>query len=191
MRERHQGSVRWATPPTHPTLPPRSESPLFSTALLALVLVVSPAHAGKKKDAAPPPPPVPAAPAAPAIDPAFEADIRRLLAATGAAAMGQQVMDQMITTMAPMAPQLPPKFWDEVRAEFRADGLIDLIVPIYAKHLGHEDVKALITFYESPAGKKLIAAQPALVAESMQVGQAWGEGVAQRVVAKMQAQQPQ
>lgn len=165
---------------------------MFSTFVLALALAVSPAHAGKKKDA--PPPPVPAAPAAapaaPTVDPAFEADIRALLKATGAGSMGVQMMDQMITSLQPMAPQLPATFWDEVRTEFNAEELINLVVPIYAKHLTHEDVKGLIAFYESPVGRKMIAVQPALMAESMEVGQAWGQEIAMRVVAKMQSQPP-
>ena len=161
---------------------------MFSTFALALVLAISPAHAGKKK--APPPPPVPEAPAAPAVDPAFEVDIRALLKATGAGSMGVQMMDQMITSLKPMAPQLPGAFWDDVRAEFNADELVNLVVPIYAKHLTHEDVKGLISFYESPVGRKMIAVQPVLMAESMEVGQAWGQEIALRVVAKMQGQAP-
>jgi len=127
-------------------------------------------------------------PAAAPIDPAFEKDIRQLLAVTGAAAMGEQVMDQMIGSMKPMAPQLPDTFWTQLRVEVTGDSLIELVVPIYAKHLSPDDVKALITFYESPAGKKLIAVQPAITAESMEVGQAWGQEVAMKVVTKMQAQ---
>ncbi len=161
---------------------------MVSSTLLALFLIAAPAHA--KKPAPPPPAPVaaPAAPAAAPIDPAFEQDIRQLLAATGAAAMGEQVMDQMIGSMKPMAPQLPETFWTELRVEVTGDSLIELVVPIYAKHLNPEDVKALLAFYESPAGKKLIAVQPAITAESMEVGQAWGQAVAMKVVAKMQAQ---
>ncbi len=167
---------------------------MFTTVALALLLAVSPAYAGKNKPA-PEPAPVAAAPAAApaasAIDPAFEKDIRTLLAVTGAAAMGEQAMDQMIASLAPMAPNLPQAFWDDVRKEFNGEGLIELVVPIYARHLTRDDVKALITFYESPVGKKLVAAQPAIVAESMAAGQIWGQDVGMRVAAKMQAQAPQ
>ncbi|MES2645172.1 MAG: DUF2059 domain-containing protein [Myxococcota bacterium] len=162
---------------------------MISTAVLALLLAVSPAHAGKKKDAAPSPPPVAAAPAAPAIDPAFEADIRALLLATGAGSMGIQMMDQMMVSLKPMAPGLPDAFWDGVKSEFKADELINLVVPIYARHLSHDDVKALIAFYQSPAGKKMIQVQPMIMSESMEVGQAWGQQIAMRVVTRMQAEQ--
>ena len=161
---------------------------MVSSALLALLLAAAPAHAKKP---VPPPPAAAAAPAVPAaapIDPAFEKDIPQLLAVTGAAAMGEQVMDQMLASMKPMAPQLPDTFWTQLRVELTGESLIELVVPIYAKHLSPEDVKALIAFYESPAGKKLIAVQPAITAESMSVGQAWGQEVAMKVVAKMQAQ---
>lgn len=163
------------------------EFTMFSAVALALLLAVSPAYAGKKK-APPPEPPPAAAPAEPPIDPAFEADIRKLLAVTGAGALGQQVMDQMFTALKPMAPALPPEFWDDVKKEMNADELVELVVPIYARHLTHEDVIALVAFYETPVGKKMIAVQPALVAESMQVGQAWGVKVGAKLVEKIQAQ---
>lgn len=126
------------------------------TFLLALLFAASPAHAGKKKDAAPAPPVV-TAPAAPTIERALEADIRKLLVATGAGSIGIQMMDQMMVSLKPMAPGLPDAFWDGVKAEFKADDLIDLVVPI--------------------------------MAESMQVGQVWGQQIAMRVVAKMEAEQ--
>jgi len=160
---------------------------MIGTVILALLLAVTPAHAGPKK--APVPPPVATAPADPTIEPAFEADIRRLLIATGAGSMGVQVMDQMMVSLKPLAPGLPEAFWDGLKAEFKSDDLINLVVPIYAKHLSHDDVRALLTFYESPIGKKMIAVQPAVMAESMQVGQAWGQEIAMRVVSKMQAEQ--
>ncbi|MDP2308981.1 MAG: DUF2059 domain-containing protein [Pseudomonadota bacterium] len=160
----------------------------FCLLALAVLLAASPAQAGKKKDPAPPPA-APAAPAAPTIDPAFEADIRKLLIATGAGTMGIQMMDQMLVSLKPMAPGLPDAFWEGVKSEFKSDDLINLVVPIYARHLSHDDVRALIAFYESPAGRKMIEVQPAIMAESMQVGQVWGQEIAMRVVARMEAEQ--
>lgn len=157
--------------------------------ILALLLAVSPAHAGKKKDAPPPPPPAVEAPARAAIDPAFEADIRKLLEMTGSAALGQQVMDQMLSSFQTSMPGMDPTFWADLKKEMDANELVELIVPIYARHLTHDDVKQLIGFYDSPVGRKLISTQPAITAESMQVGQQWGQEVGMRVMTKIQSQQ--
>ena len=159
--------------------------------VLAALLTISPASAGPRKKAETAPPPPVAVAAAPAIEPAFEADIRRLLEITGSAALGKQALDQMLVSLRPMAPQLPESFWTELAAEIDANQLVELTVPIYAKHLTHDDVKGLIAFYESPVGQKMTAVQPAINAEAMAAGQLWGQEVGARVMAKIMAQQGQ
>jgi hypothetical protein len=63
-----------------------------------------------------------------------------------------------------------------------------MLVPIYDRHLTHADVTSLIEFFQSPAGKKLVSVQPEIMKESMQVGQAWGEKLANEVTAELQKQ---
>ena len=65
-----------------------------------------------------------------------------------------------------------------------------LTIPIYQKHLTQEDIAALNKFYDSPAGKKMIKVQPLIMQESMAVGQAWGQKIAQEVINKYQAEKP-
>ena len=91
---------------------------------------------------------------------------------TGAANAGQQVMDQMMASVRPMAPWLKQDFWDGKGAEMDADERVELIIPSYAAHLTRPELAQLIVFYESPVGKKLIAEQPEMLAESMVAGQA-------------------
>ena len=155
---------------------------MMSYVFIALLLI-SPAWAGKKKGE---PPPVAPVPAAPAIDPAFEADIRRLLEASGAGALGAQVMEQMLVAFRPMAPEGPESFWIELKAEMDPTQLVELTVPVYARHLSHADVKDLLVFYESPIGRKMLVVQPAITADSMAVGQAWGQEIGARVVQRLQ-----
>src|SRR5207247_9223748 len=51
--------------------------------------------------------------------------------------------------------------------------LIDLSVPIYQRNLSDDDLDELTRFFTSPVGKHFIDKQPAIVEESMQVGQEW------------------
>lgn len=157
----------------------------MSGLLLSLLLAVAPAHAGKKSTPPAAEPVAAAAPAAPALDPAFEADIRKLLELTGAAAMGQQMMDQMMASMKPMMGGAGDAFWEDFRKEVDANELVNRIVPVYAAHLTHDEVKQLIVFFESPVGRKLVAEQPAMMQESMLIGQQWGAEVAERVITRM------
>lgn len=115
-------------------------------------------------------------------------DIRRLLDLTGAGSLGAQVMDQMLGSFKQAHPAVPAKFWDDLRQELNVGQLTELVVPIYDRHLSYDDVKQLVAFYESPAGRKLISVQPQIVAESMQAGQEWGRAAAERILQRMKEQ---
>jgi uncharacterized protein len=60
---------------------------------------------------------------------------------------------------------------DAVFKDFPIDEMIDAMVPIYQKHLTKSDLDAIIGFYSSPVGQKLLKEQPAMMAEGMQAGQ--------------------
>lgn len=54
------------------------------------------------------------------------------------------------------------------------------ITGLYAAHFTLADLDQMIAFYRSPAGKKLVALSPLIIQQSMSLGQAWAEGVADR-----------
>jgi uncharacterized protein len=118
---------------------------------------------------------------------ARHADIRKLMVLTGAGELGVQTAHQMLQALRPMVPEAPESFWQELAARIRPDDLVDMVVPIYAKHLDAKDVKDLIAFFESPAGRKLTKAQPAILQESMAAGQVWGRRIAEDIVRQAQA----
>lgn len=110
-------------------------------------------------------------------------DIRRLLSITNSEKLGVQIMDAMIDQLEGLAPS---DFWDEFQKEADPQGLIDLIVPIYDKHLSHEDIKGLIAFYEGPLGQKFTQIMPQIADESMAVGQKWGMELGMKIEDKLQ-----
>jgi hypothetical protein len=63
-----------------------------------------------------------------------------------------------------------------------------MVVPIYDKHLSEQDIKSVIAFYETPAGKRFVKVLPQLTQESMVAGQKWGMALAQKVVDRLQKQ---
>ncbi len=121
--------------------------------------------------------------------PASEKSIREFMDVTGSGELGIQVMNQMIPSLKQLAPDAPDSFWDDFRKEVSADELISLIVPVYQKHFTEDDMKALIAFYKSEAGKKYVSKLPAISQESMQLGQNWGQQLAQKVLQKYSAEQ--
>ena len=48
------------------------------------------------------------------------------------------------------------------------EGMIDDVVPVYQKHLSKVDVDAMIVFYSTPTGKKIMREMPAMMTEGMQ-----------------------
>ena len=56
---------------------------------------------------------------------------------------------------------------DGVFQELVLDDLIRDVVPVYQRHLTRGDVQAIIAFYSSPAGRKILREQPAMIRESM------------------------
>jgi hypothetical protein len=121
---------------------------------------------------------------------AKEADIRRLLNLMGAGKVGAQMMDQMFSTIRnSMEQRVPAKVWDELVAEFKAefgpDTLIELNVPIYAKHYTHDEIRQLISFYESPLGQKMTSVTPLIVKEAYEAGAAHGRQLIERIYEKL------
>ncbi len=115
------------------------------------------------------------------------ADARELMELMGSAQIGKQVMDSMLEMMRPAFPNVPAEFWEQTEKEMTGEELVELIIPIYLKNFTHEEILQLIEFYQTPLGRKLIAAQPAIVQESMVIGSEWGEKKGAEIVEKMQA----
>ncbi|MDQ3819425.1 MAG: DUF2059 domain-containing protein [Acidobacteriota bacterium] len=123
---------------------------------------------------------------------AKESDIRRLLNDMGAGKLGAQVIDQMFGTIQrSMEKQVPKEVWDQLVAEFKVEfspeKLIELNVPIYAKHYTHEEIKQLIAFYESPIGRKVTDVTPLIAKEGYDVGAAHAQQVIQRIYEKLRS----
>lgn len=116
-------------------------------------------------------------------------DIHKLMEITGAAALGAQVMQQLIPTFRQSMPNVPQKFWDDFSKEANPNELVDRVAVIYDKYLTHEEVRQIIKFYETPVGKKLVSVLPQVTQESMVVGQNWGRELGERVVKRLQAEQ--
>ncbi len=116
------------------------------------------------------------------------ADIRTLLTLTKSGELAVSMMEEMLNSYRQRLPQVPDEFWLRFAKKVKTEDLVDMLVPIYDRHLTHQEVTSLIEFFQSPVGKKLVSVQPEIMKESMQVGQAWGEKLANEVTAELQKQ---
>ena len=55
----------------------------------------------------------------------------------------------------------------------------------YATHFTEQELKDILVFYQSPAGKKMLLEQPKVVNNSMQFAQDWANKLSTEVTAKM------
>jgi hypothetical protein len=102
---------------------------------------------------------------------------RKLVEVTGGGRIAVQVSQAILTSMKQQYPKVPDEFWSELAAEFKAEEFVERVVPIYAKYLTVEEMQQLEAFYESPIGQKVLQALPAIMQESVAVGQQWGREV--------------
>lgn len=117
---------------------------------------------------------------------AFEKDIMKMQEVNGSEATQDMVFKQIKAQMQ-MQVQMknaPKEVWDSLYTSVFQVELKDLnskLVPIYKKHFTHEEIKELITFYESPIGMKMSKETPAITQESMQLSQMWAMGLMKKM----------
>jgi hypothetical protein len=132
-------------------------------------------------------------------DPAFRADVEKLLEVTGARALGAQMANMsttaMLDRMRKTRPDISERFVTVVKEVLSAEfaqafdspgGLHDQIVGVYAKHFTHDEVKGLIAFYTSTLGRKAVAELPLLAQESAALGQQWATTNTPRIVGALE-----
>jgi hypothetical protein len=130
------------------------------------------------------------------VDPAKEQNIRRLMEITGSHNITRQMLDQMMAMLKKDAPGDKPEIRDkvfriyeeEMHKVFTAERMSAYLIPIYDKHFTADELTALIAFYESPLGKKMMGTMPQIIAESSAVGELLGREMEQRASARFKTE---
>ncbi|WP_199141315.1 DUF2059 domain-containing protein [Pedobacter sp. ASV12] len=118
----------------------------------------------------------------------YKTELQKLLTLSGSEASFKVAIDQMIGTLKQQQSDIPAEFWTEMETELKKTSmteLLDLLLPVYQKHLSIDDLKQITAFYESPAGKKFAEKTPLILNGSMEAGKEWGMKIGQRVVDKI------
>lgn len=91
-----------------------------------------------------------------------------------------------------MLKDLPKQVPAEKQADFKKeldtaiDDLMNKMADIYVTEFTHDDIKAAIKFYESPAGKKFTSKTELLYEKGNAIGQEWGMGIQSIMMKYMQ-----
>ncbi len=141
-------------------------------------------------------------PVAPAekVDPAKEAAIRHLMDLTQTSKMGDgltayvtnQVRQALSQAIAPeRLARLMEGFSQKLATAAPPSAVTDASIPIYARAFSMEDVQALIQFYESPAGQRVVKALPQVARESQELGVQMEQKGAMNVLQEMSSDYPE
>ncbi len=129
--------------------------------------------------------------------PATKEDVQRYLDAIHSHDMMKQMIDAMSKPMHQMIHEQFLRDQDKLPADFEErmnkimddsmnkmpfDEMMEAMIPTYQKHFTKSDIDALISFYSSPTGQKVLREMPAIMADSMQSAMP----IIQKQVEKMQ-----
>lgn len=128
-------------------------------------------------------------------DPTLDSDIMKLLTYTGAsnltaqltALMTRAIMQQSKVPEGPAAAIVSEVVQATVANHVSGpNGLVARMVPVYAKHFTHDEIRELLTFYGSDIGKKAVAVLPMALQEGAQIGQAWANELAPEIKTELE-----
>jgi uncharacterized protein len=135
-----------------------------------------------------------------AHDSTKEASIRQLMDLTGAKTLGAQMMttgmEQFRASITesqpdnPRAKQFIDAFVAKFQKHFDPDSLSQKMIPIYDKYLNQEDLDALLNYYQSPLGQRMLKVLPEIARESQQAGFLLGQKAAQETLEDLKADYP-
>jgi len=122
------------------------------------------------------------------------ATAKELIASTGSAAVFNPLIAGVVEQAKLLFLQQNPALandLNEIANQMRTDlaprfvDLTDEMARLYATHFTDQELKAILVFYQSPVGKKLLAQQPTVVDDSMRFAQDWANKLSDQVIAKM------
>ena len=140
----------------------------------------------------------------PADAPATQADVEKYLETMHSREMMNQMIEAMAKPMQQMAHEeylkhkdvLPPDFetkankdMQDMLKEMPWEEMIQAMVPAYQKHFTKGDMDALIAFYSTPTGQKILHEMPGLMADSMQIMMPIMQQHIEKVAGRLQEQE--
>jgi len=115
-----------------------------------------------------------------AQDDAFTADVIKMQELNGTVATQDAMFQQIVAQLKLQKPMVSDEMWGKLKKEVYDVQVAELnkkLIPIIKKHYTHEDVKGMIAFYQTPAGKKMAEKTPLITLESAQLSQTWAMGL--------------
>lgn len=119
---------------------------------------------------------------------------RRLMAVSGVAKQFEATVPAMMAQISQAFVKMQPQHEAIIRETFaqisrrgidRKEELFEEIAKLYARSIGTTEMKELIRFFSSPAGRRFIDVQLTILPEAMKIGQKWGEKIGREIESEM------
>ena len=122
------------------------------------------------------------------------ASAKELISLTGATTLFSPLIAGVVEQAKVLYLQQNPglsKDLNEIATQMRTDlqprfsELTDEVARLYATNFTEQELKDILAFYKTTAGKKLLSEQPKVVDSSMKFAQEWANRLSDQVIAKM------
>ncbi len=119
---------------------------------------------------------------------------KQLIATTGATTVFNPLIAGVVEQAKLLYLQQNPalaKDLNEIAAKLRTDlqprftEITDEVAKLYATNFTEQELKDILAFYQTPAGKKLLAQQPKVIDSSMSFAQSWANKLSDEVIGKL------
>lgn len=114
----------------------------------------------------------------------YEKTLKSFFKVTGSEEAYKTVVIQMMGIYKKQYPDVSVDVFNRLEKEMLETSINDLSVmlsPVYSKYYSKEELESLIALYKTPVMQKYVSNTPALLKESMTIGQAWGESIGRKV----------
>ncbi|MCI0734933.1 MAG: DUF2059 domain-containing protein [Beijerinckiaceae bacterium] len=154
-------------------------------------------RSGMAQQAAPETPASPSSPVPAAPSPSHLAAAKALVVVSGISRSFSiiipQFLDQIGSSLTQTRPELRSDLnivLTQLKPEFdkQVDEMVGIAAQIYVKLMSEHELKAAVTFFEGPAGRRYVESQPAFLTEVVTAMQGWQGKISTDLMARVRAE---
>jgi len=122
------------------------------------------------------------------IDPEKKQLLLKLLSQTKEVEMAQERIAQAMVGMKQLMVRMPPKYWEKYQSLMSETELRDRLMEVYDKRYTTDEIKSLIAFYDTPAGKKMSENAVPILRDSMAIAQEMSRRASTAVMSELNSE---
>jgi hypothetical protein len=113
----------------------------------------------------------------PPAHPVTPAQVYQILSITGSDTLRREMLDGMVPHLKEMMPYMPADVVEDIERRLGTADYEGAMVRAFQQRLSTEDAAAIIAFYQSPAGRHMVAVMPGVIDDGRQAAAELGQQV--------------